>query len=109
MYDGHKGSRKTTSRPSRTKIGNRKPPNRHSFESDTEGVSRLAEKLKTTDEPEIEIEATFGYRILNFISVFGTLSQILKCQCGESISFLNHACVALDSNLLCRVKSAGIL
>lgn len=47
VYVGKKGTKAATDRASRSKISNRKPPNRHSFEGDSEEVSRLAKKMKT--------------------------------------------------------------
>jgi len=75
--------------------------------SDTEGVSRLAKKLKTTHEYEFEIDATFGYRILNFVTVFGMLSQILKCQCGGSVTFSESCVRGLGFKLVVLCQKCG--
>lgn len=88
VYEGEKGTKGSVDRASRSKISNRKPPNRYSFEGDFENVSRLAKKLKTSiSENDIQIDNTFGYRIINFIPVFMMLSEILVCKCDEKVSF----------------------
>jgi len=89
VYAGKKGSRASGDRASRSKISRRKPPNRHSFEGDSENVSRLAKKMKSsTSENDIEVDASFGYRIINFLNVFMTLSKVLVCKCGGNVNFL---------------------
>jgi len=86
VYTDKKGSKSSSSRASRSRISNRKPSNRHSFEGDTEGVSRLVKKLKSsTSKDDIEVGAAFGYRIVNFCSVFITLSKIRKFKCRRLV------------------------
>lgn len=42
----------------------------------------------TASDNDIEVDATFGYRFVNFIPVFTTLAQILVCKkCGNDVSF----------------------
>lgn len=44
--------------------------------------------MKTACDADIEVDATFGYRFINFIPVFAALAQILVCkECGNSVSF----------------------
>jgi len=79
VYAGKKGSRASGDRASRSKISRRKP-NRYSFEGDSENVSKLAKKMKSSiSENDIEVDASFGYRIIksNFLNVFMTLSEVL--------------------------------
>jgi len=97
-----KGTRHCSARASRNSITKRKPPNRHSFEVDTEDVSRLAKKIKSsTEENKVEMNAEFGYRIINFFAIFNMLSQILTCKtCGGSVTFTEHVNVALDLSSL---------
>ena len=84
-----KGSKSSSTRVSQSRISNSKPPNRHSFEGDTENVSRLANKMKSsTAEDDIEVDSAFGYRIVNFIANFTMLSQILAFKkCAGSVTF----------------------
>lgn len=89
LYKGRKGRRHSISISNRSKISNRKPPSRHSFENESELTSTLAKKMKIpASDNDIEVDATFGYRFVNFIPVFTTLAQILVCKnCGNDVSF----------------------
>lgn len=89
MYRTRKGSKKKTWSSIRSKISNRRPPNRHSMEGESESVSTSAKKLKLSkDDYDIEVNELFGYRLINFVAVFSTLSDILVCkQCGKNVTF----------------------
>lgn len=104
-----KGTRGSSTRASRSRIANRKPPNRHSFEGDTEDVCRLAKKMKSsTAENDTEVDAAFGYRIINFLAVFSTLSQILACKkCGGSVTFLESCKRGLGFKLVIVCEKCG--
>lgn len=88
LYQGRKGKKGSAATSNRRKINNRKPPNRHSFEKESELTSTLAKKMKTmASDADIEVDATFG-RFINFIPVFAALAQILVCkECGNIVSF----------------------
>ncbi|XP_036148684.1 uncharacterized protein LOC118647819 [Monomorium pharaonis] len=77
-----KGSRSILGRASRPKK-RPTPPNRHSFGE----TSSSAKKLKHSDE-EVPISATHGYRIISFVAIFSSLSEMLKCKtCNGNINF----------------------
>ncbi|KYN13319.1 hypothetical protein ALC57_14500 [Trachymyrmex cornetzi] len=108
VYVGKKGTKVSVDRASRSKITNRKPPNRHSFEGNSEDVSRLAKKLKTsTSENDIQIDSTLGYRIINFIPVFMMLAEILVCKCGEKVSFSESNKRGLGFKIVVTCKTCG--
>jgi len=110
VYTDKKGSKSSSSsRASRSRISNRKPPNRHSFEGDTEGVSRLTKKMKSsTSKDDIEVDAAFGYRIVNFCSVFITLSQILVCKnCASNVTFSESCKRGLGFKLVVTCEKCG--
>lgn len=55
----------------------------------TEGVSTSAKKLKICEgDYDIHIEKSFGYRFVNFITVFSVISELVVCKkCGSNIKF----------------------
>lgn len=91
-----KGGREST-RASRSSISRRQPKNRYSLKSETENVSASAKKLKTSaNDYEINVDNSFGYRLINFIIVFSTISQLVVCKsCGSSIKFEESSCRGL--------------
>jgi len=109
VYTDKKGSKSLSARASRSRISNRKPPNRHSFEGDTEDLSRLAKKMKSsTSKDDIEVDAAFGYRIVNFFSVFTMLSQILVCKnCAGSVTFSESCKRGLGFKLVVTCEKCG--
>lgn len=87
-YLDRKGSRKMTGRPSTSKKKKHFPVNRFSMEKDEANTSASSKKLKSTDAADIEIDASFGYRIINFVSVFSIISEAVKCKkCGGKVEF----------------------
>ena len=53
--------------------------NQHTFEQFTAN-STSAEKLLNTSDDEIIIDPTHGYCILQFISVFAAISNLVTCE-----------------------------
>lgn len=93
IYANKKGSRASTSRASRSSM-KRRPLNRYSLEGETESVSTSAKKLKTSaDDYEIHVNNTFGYRFINFVTVFTNILQLIVCKtCGSNIRFEESSC-----------------
>jgi len=89
VYRTQKGTKKKTWSSKRSKISNRRPPNRHSMEKESESVSTAAKKLKLSkDDYDIEVNESFGYRLINFVTVFSAFSEIVVCkQCGTNVKF----------------------
>lgn len=102
MYDGHKGNRGKYLTRKRSKIGNRRPPNRHSFEDDSEYVSASAKKLKMKDgKCDREVDESFGYRFINFLTVFSAISQVVVCrECKGDVTFSECSSAGLAPKLL---------
>jgi len=90
VYSDRKGSKTSSSTHKRSKISNRRPPNRHSFEGDSEHVSTSAKKLKMVDlDDDRDVDNNFGYAFINFFTVFSGLSQLVVCkQCKGDLQFL---------------------
>lgn len=83
---GRKGSRKSNERPSRIKT--RRVSNRYSMEGEEASTRASAKKLKIFSDAEIEIDASFGYRIVDFISIFAAISSVVKCKkCDSDVKF----------------------
>lgn len=94
-----KGARTVLGRASRPKK-RPKPPNRHEMESETASTSASAKKLKGS-EKEIPIKVEHGYRIINFMAIFSTLSEILKCKtCDGNINFAESSVRGLGFKLI---------
>ena len=86
-YDNQKGTKKEPVRRSssrkRTFCGNR-----HTVEQSTASTSATAEKLARKDDDEIIINNTHGYRIIEFVSVFTAISNIVICKnCKSNVKF----------------------
>jgi len=58
--------------------------NQHTIEEDTEFTSTSAAKLNERENTDIPVSREFGYCILNFFTVFSTISAIVKCKICES-------------------------
>ncbi|GAB1867331.1 Mutator-like transposase domain-containing protein [Camponotus japonicus] len=108
LYAGHKGNKNRSTPHRRSKISNRRPPNRHSFECDSEFVSALAKKLKLDDDDkcEREINESFGYRFIDFMTVFTALAQVVVCkECKGDISFSEGSRRGLGSKIIVSCKN----
>jgi len=68
---------------------NRRPPNRHAIEGKFESVNTSAKRLKLSkNDYDIEVNESFGYRLINFASISSALSEIIVCKhCGKNVTF----------------------
>ncbi|KOC70062.1 Cubilin [Habropoda laboriosa] len=89
VYRSKKGTKKKTWSSQRSKITNRQVLNRYSIERESESVSTSAKKLKLSkDECNVEVNVLFGYRLINFLTIFSALSENLVCKrCGRNVTF----------------------
>ncbi|CAD6201804.1 GSCOCG00002783001-RA-CDS [Cotesia congregata] len=86
-----KGSRGSHSRADRRKK-RRFSSNRFTVERETSYTSASAAKFKNSGDEEVIINKNFGYCILEFYSVFQTLSTLIVCAtCKEEIKFSQTA------------------
>ncbi|KYN01367.1 hypothetical protein ALC62_07840 [Cyphomyrmex costatus] len=110
VYSDKKGTKRSSTRSSVDRISNRKPLGRQSYEADEGDVSRLAKKLKPlASKEDIEVDSAFGYRFVNFIHVFTTLSQILVCKkCAGSVTFTESDIRGLGFKIVVKCKQCEI-
>ncbi|XP_011859127.1 PREDICTED: uncharacterized protein LOC105556642 [Vollenhovia emeryi] len=89
VYSGKKGSRMNNNRTQDRPIGKRKPINRFCTERETESVSTSAKKLRmAARDYEIHVDQSFGYRLIEFMSVFAAIAQLVVCKkCGSEVRF----------------------
>ncbi|XP_044583218.1 uncharacterized protein LOC123264134 [Cotesia glomerata] len=86
-----KGSRGSQSRADRRKK-RRFSSNQFTVERETSHTSASAAKFKNSGDEEVIINKNFGYCILEFYSVFQTLSTLIVCAtCKEEIKFSQTA------------------
>lgn len=70
-------------------------------EKEEMNTSTSAKKLKRFDDILVPEEENIGYRILNFITVFTTISEYIKCKtCGRDIKFKIEGTQGLGFNIL---------
>lgn len=69
--------------------GKWKVQNRYLLEEQAESVGTSAKKIKLSeDNYDIDYDSTFGYRILQFASVFSILSEVLvRSTCHKNVKF----------------------
>lgn len=93
VYNAKKGTRINYRSLHRRNISNRRPPNRYEAEVNTEGVSASAKKMRmSTSANDIDVDAQFGYRIINFIAVMSAICEVVVCKkCGEKIKITESA------------------
>ncbi|XP_070515610.1 uncharacterized protein [Cardiocondyla obscurior] len=110
IYEGHKGTKQKTITSKRSNIRNRKPPNRHSMDSvPDEFVSTSAKKIKLDSKNENkDIDEGFGYRFINFMTVFSTLSQMIVCKtCKGDVSFTESSRRGLGFKIVMTCNTCG--
>lgn len=62
--------------------------NRYTAEQETSFASTSAEKLLSSENKEIVVDNTHGYRILEFFSVFSAISALVMCkECKKNVKF----------------------
>lgn len=89
VYTGKKDSRCNPERASSSKITKRRPVNRYYMEGESESVSTSSKKLKMSQSDYgIHVDGSFGYRFIDFLTVFTTIYQLVACiKCGTKIKF----------------------
>lgn len=90
IYHNQKGSKGNRGHSRRLNISKRWPLNRFEMESpQSESVSISAKKLKLSkDCYNVEVDAAFGYRLLNFIAVFSAILEVIVCKtCKSNVKF----------------------
>lgn len=82
-----KGTKKDTAYENRPK--RKRPLNRHEIEKPEDlNVSASARKLKEKDSNDIEVDPTFGYHLVNFVTVFDAISNVMVCkECHSNVRF----------------------
>lgn len=82
-----KGTKKDTAYENRPK--RKRPLNRHEIEKPEDlNVSASARKLKEKDSNDIEVDPTFGYHLVNFVTVFAAISNVVVCkECHSNVRF----------------------
>jgi len=82
-----KGTKRDSSYEKRPKA--KRPLNRHEIEKPEHlNVSASARKLKQRDFEDIEVDSTFGYHFVNFVTVFAALSNVVVCKvCHSEVKF----------------------
>ncbi|KAL1490090.1 hypothetical protein ABEB36_012832 [Hypothenemus hampei] len=73
-----KGGRKSVKRPHRSTKKRCYPLNRYSMEKVDVNTSTSAKKLKCDESFNFEVNASFRYRLINFISIFSVISEVVK-------------------------------
>ena len=61
--------------------------NRYTYEQSTENTSTAAEKLLRTEDDDITVDHTHGYRFIQFYSVFSAISTLVVENCKKDIKF----------------------
>ncbi|XP_025158390.1 uncharacterized protein LOC105190689 [Harpegnathos saltator] len=84
-----KGTKAENRRASKPRNSKKKPQNRYVLEGESESVSISAKKLKQSEEEyHINVDATIGYRFIDFVTVFAAMSEFLVCKvCKSPVKF----------------------
>ena len=90
-YNGRKGKQGGRSSSKKPSMSRKRPANRYETEAHdpTGSVGTSARKLKLSDNArDIEVDASFGYRFINFLAVFTAISSVVKCKiCDSDVTF----------------------
>lgn len=82
-----KGTKLVRSRSTSLKKRHR-PLNRHEMEQEAASTSASAKILKSREVTDVPITKSFGYRIINFVTVFSAISNVVKCKkCNGDVNF----------------------
>lgn len=101
VYQTKKGVKSTPGK--RPKASKRRPLNRHEVEKpDDDFVSASAKKLKLSEDLyDVEVDSSFGYRILDFITVFSAIANVVVCkECKSEVKFTEKAIRGLGFKLV---------
>lgn len=87
LYSNQKGTKDAPRRRSASR--KRKfTGNQHTFEQSTANTSTSAEKLLQNKDENIVIDPTHGYCIIQFVSVFYAISNLVMCKtCKKNVTF----------------------
>ncbi|KYN06620.1 hypothetical protein ALC62_02423 [Cyphomyrmex costatus] len=101
-YKGKQGDRSASKKP--TKSRNR-PQNRYESEA-TDPVGTSAKKLKLSENVrDIEVDTSFGYRLINFVCVFSAISSVVKCKvCNSDVTFTESSIRGLGFKIVVSCK-----
>ncbi|XP_011859766.1 PREDICTED: uncharacterized protein LOC105557195 [Vollenhovia emeryi] len=104
-YLDKKGTKFRRSRSTSIKRRNR-PLNRFEMEQEKASTSQSAKKLKTGQDIDVTVCANFGYRILNFATVFSAISNVVKCKkCNGDVEFMESSIRGLGFKLVISCNS----
>jgi len=99
-----KGSRKNINHPERQRKRKFRG-NQHSIEQDTEFTSASAAKLNKRADTDIPVSREFGYCILNFFTLFSTISATVKCKvCESDVTFKESAMRVVGFKIIKKCK-----
>lgn len=89
VYSAQKGKRGRKSRTGGPSIVKRKrPANRFEMEQPSENVGKSAKKLSANNSDDIEVNPSVGYRMIDFLTVFTAISQVVVCKkCKSDVEF----------------------
>lgn len=77
-------------------------------ESSSESFSASAKKLKNNNELIVSEDSSVEYRILNFITVFSAISNLVKCKtCNSDIKFETASTRGLGFKLVVKCNSCA--
>lgn len=102
VYASRKGSKSSTCSQHKPKVAKRRPLNRFEADSGVEGLSASGKKLRLSNSSDdIDVDAGFGYRHVNFISVMHAIAQVVVCKtCGQDIKFTESAMCGLGFKIV---------
>lgn len=92
------GKREAVGRACQSK--KKRPINRYLLEKQEASTSTSAKKLKGREFMDFDVNAFFGYRSINFVSIFSTISEVVKCKkCNGDINLTETFLRGLGFNL----------
>lgn len=95
-------------RPSRNKIVKRSISNRYQIERGEDPHASTSAKKQKSAEDEISVNSDISYRISNFITVFNTLSQYVKCrECDSEVKFTDGSRRGLGFKILINCENCA--
>ena len=104
--DKKKGSRKSPNIWKKRTKRRAAPVNRFDAEKAQLNISASAKKLKSTKDSSVPEDPSIGYKILNFYTVFSSLSECVKCKtCGGDVKFLTESTRGLGFKIVVSCSS----
>lgn len=75
------------------------------MEKEEASTSTSAKKLKGSETMDFDVNASFGYRLINFVAVFSAISEVVKCKkCDSDINFTETSLRGLGFKLKLNCK-----